>query len=437
VITGMLLAAGCGALVAAHLAVRVGVQRQGFTASEAFVLGHWPFILLNCVLLALTGGHEWSALDSFAPGVLATSAWIVVGGLASFVVGSWLGAISPAARKRHALEPNAGLVLVVGAALAFIGAWASIENLELFRGGGWESRSTSLILAAQFAAPGVALCVVSAFNRALSKGARTLATIVALAGVGCASLEWSRRLGIVVVAAVLVLWPTLKRRQIPRSFVLAAVPVLVALAIAGMVWRMRIGYGVSLADLGHGHGLAAVLDAYGGSLWLEASAFSGLMVVVERFGLATFAGGGSLLLPFLFWIPRAYFPWKPEAFELGGMLATPYSIGPSLYGEVLVNFTVIGVFPFIALLGFVLKRLDLRFCAPSLSPAVLSLYVLFVFDTIFLVRGSFANMVEPMLLHLVVPLIVLTAVSAVYGRRSTLFRTAGGTESRRGHTGTK
>ena len=41
---------------------RSGMNKQALTMSEAFVIGHWPFLFLNGVLLWLYGGVDWTSI---------------------------------------------------------------------------------------------------------------------------------------------------------------------------------------------------------------------------------------------------------------------------------------------------------------------------------------------------------------------------------------
>jgi oligosaccharide repeat unit polymerase len=216
------------------------------------------------------------------------------------------------------------------------------------------------------------------------------------------SWEWSRRAALVIAAAVLLGHHLLRHGFIRRIHIFLMAPLLLTIAIFLLVYRVTVITGSPIDAVATKGLIAYFLD----KLWLEASAFSAQLYIVKNFGLDSFLGGESLLAPFMFWIPRAVFPWKPNAFFLGDIIGTEYTIGVGLYGEIAANFTVMGVVPCLWFLGYVFKRLDLYFQDSGRRALHVMLYVMFVFDVIFFVRGTFNAMVVPLLTHVAIPAIM-------------------------------
>ena len=406
------LVAGAIALLVLQRAVGVGLPRRAFGIGEAFVLGHWPFLFLGAALLLLTGGRDWASLDGFEPAAVRTAAAIVAGGLAAFVAGCWLGSV-PAGRvvggRNH--EASVAGVLPVALAMTAVGAAAAVLNAPVLSTVAWAERSGALLVAAELLVPAAALAAVIAFRRGYHWAGRAAALAALVVAIGLMTTGWSRRPLIVACIAVMLVVPTVRRGWLPRRLLLLLVPVMLLLAVGAFFWRYEVWHPGTL-DPGVRRDAAGLASTYSRSLWLETSSFSALVLVVEEYGLTSFKGGGSLAMPLLFWVPRSVFPAKPVAFELGEMLGTPYSIPPSIYGEVLVNLTVVGLVPFMAALGFLARRIDRAGTSSAISDGARAIYLVLVLDAVFVPRGSFHTMVMPMVVHGLVPLAALRALAA-------------------------
>lgn len=383
---------------------RIGVPRRAFSSSESFVLGHWPFLFLNLVILFHTGGNDWTALTRFDPKTLTTAQWVVALGLVGFLIGG-ISAVSLWSMKKTRilrLEAGDNTVLRVGIFLAVIGLAATLPNVIAMRLEGPQARSTALLAIGELLIPGVLLCYLTARNRNVRIPARFITGVLSVVGVAVLLFRWSRRPLLVSIVGILLLGSVRRRGFFDRRLLFVAAPALLALAVLALIWRNVVVYDYDLSQVT----LAGIATYYADVVWLEASAFSALMLVIQTHGLFEADGGGSLLLPLIFWIPRAIFPAKPEAFDLAADLGTPYNIGPSIYGEALANLTILGLVPFMALLGFGFKTLDIAACRRRLSGPGPALYILLLLDIIFLVRGYFHTMLTPITLHFLGPLVL-------------------------------
>jgi len=390
-------------LVLIHWGMRIGTPRHAWTSSESFVLGHWPFLFLNLLILRFTGGFDWTALERFDPSTLTTAQMVVALGLLSFL----LGGLATVALQRTggvkllAMEASTGSTVRIALLLTIVGLAATIPNAIAMSLRGPEARSTMLLAMGELLVPGMLLSYIVMREGRFQVCLRLLMAVLFLTGLFTLAFNWSRRPIMVVVAGVLVLGFVRRRGYFDRRLFVVVGPALLLLAVGAFLWRNIFVHEQEL------YGVVGVVEYYAGALWLEASAFSALMWVVDSNGLLQVSGGGSLLLPLIFWIPRAIFPAKPLAFDPGRELGTPYSVGPSIYGEVLANVTVLGLVPFMVLLGFIFKWLDLSAARQRLTGTGSTLYVLLIFDALFLVRGSFHTMFTPIVLHVFAPLVLV------------------------------
>jgi hypothetical protein len=404
------LAAIAVALLCAHRLVRRGTTAGGLSATESFLFGNWVFIVGNAVIVSATGGRQWTSLDVYARGAGNAAGGVVCLGLAAFVLGATL-VRRPCSRPRTSrtggAAPSAsGDMLAAGLVMVVIGTAAAVANFARVSGLGRGEASPALIGLSQVLVPGVLFCWFSARERRLPAILRAAGLALASAGLTAMTLGWSRRPLLVAAAGVMFGGSMAREGRISRRRLLLALPVAGVLVVGTLVSRLVLTFGVPASHILE----EGLVEFYLSRVWLEVSAFSALVFLVEEFGLWTFLGGESVVSAFLFWVPRQVFPEKPDAFDLRAYLGTPYTVGPSIYGELLVNFSVVGMAVAMALLGYLLKRIDLRWGAQVRSSAAAVVYVMFVFDTAFLPRGSFHAMAVPLMVHSVVPLLVLGVI---------------------------
>lgn len=404
ILTTQSLFLSAGFLLILHLGANFGLRPRAFSASESFVLGHWPFLFLNLLILHFTGGFDWTALNRFDPDSLATAQLVAALGLASFLLGGLIAVTLQRTGRMRFLETQAPVETTARVAvfLTILGLAATIPNVIAMASQGPAARSTILLALGHFLVPGGLLCFVVARDRSFRKRTRWIFFALCVASMIVLAFNWSRRPLVVTVAAVLMLMAARRKGYFGRWLFAALLPLLMLLAAGALVWRDVFVHGQEI------YSVSDIANHYTNALWLESSAFSALMLVVDTHRPLQMNGDNSLLLPFIFWIPRAIFPEKPSAFDPGIALGTPYSIGPSIYGEVLVNVTVIGLVPFMMLLGLFLKWIDLIAARRRLQDSAAALYALLILDAIFLVRGSFHTMFTPMLLHFLIPLFLFS-----------------------------
>lgn len=406
-------------LLAVQQASRHACRRSGLFSCETFILGNWAFVFLHGVVLYFTGGKDWGALKHYTFGHVLTASSIVALGLLCFAAGAWLGAESwmrrgslgsfrkpemaaaPKPLDDSEVPGERKLVGLLGISLAMIGSAASFIDTSQVMGQGLEGRSSALLMLAQLVVPGIVFCLFMAVSRRSSWLVRIPFAALALLSMVSAAGQYSRRPVIVAAACCLFLWTFTRRGFIKRRYLFTALPVLWVLA-AGFLFARRILYYQYNPE---GISVEAVFNFYLDKLWLETSAFGGLMYIVKHFGVTEFLGGESFWALFVLWIPRSIFPSKPLGFDLVTFMdhPYPYNLPPTLYGELLINFSLFGIIPALLLMGFVLKRIDLRAMRSSSITARL-VYLMFLFDIIFVVRGSFTPMMFPLLLHALLPL---------------------------------
>jgi TRAP-type mannitol/chloroaromatic compound transport system permease large subunit len=90
----------------------------------------------------------------------------------------------------------------------------------------------------------------------------------------------------------------------------------------------------------------------------------------------------------------------------------------------MISFSILLVMPFFFVMGYVVKRIDLYALWDAKTDLAKAIYTVFVFDMIFVVRGSFNAMVQPLLIHAIIP-IGLIALFATLRQRSLVPRRVG------------
>jgi hypothetical protein len=400
-------------VVFAGWAVRVGTPRDSLSVSEAYIFGHWPFIVLGTVLMAAGRVPDW-AVGAVDPVTTSLASLVVIVAVVSVTVGSLVvGSTRRAAPAStvtgERVEDSAWVSVTTAAALAAPAAVATVVNFRLLSSGGFDARMNELIVLALLLVPAGVIATQVATRRNVPMAVRVVAIVVVLGVLALTTMEWSRRLAIVTVGAALLVVGGRDEQVLSRRRVVVLAPVVAALAVAGLAVRLLYHHGERLLDIA----ATGYAERYLSALTMESSAFSGLVVVIKDFGLWSFHGPGSLVAAFVFWLPRELFPWKPESFNLGQHLGTPYSVAPTVYGEALVDLSIVGLVPFCLLLGASLKYLDTWLFAHASRPVVRCVHAVLILDAVFLVRGSFQTMALPMIVHSVSPILVAWAVRNV------------------------
>lgn len=406
------MAGGAIFLLLMHRLARRSVPRGTITATEAFVFGHWPFFYLNAAIVAITGGYEWGTVNriGWKPFLLAGLCGAI--GLTAFMTGAAVAEVRYRQWKQRyrILTDNRTSLIVAGVIMAAVGLLSIFINYRLATDVGFEGRRTELLALADLAVPGLLLIFGFANHPRSHAVARMWAWGIFLCAAPLLMFAWSRRPLLLIVSAVILCRPLLRTGRIPRSRVLFVILAVTAASILLVIVRTVSYWGFDTQRILQGRG---VLEWYSSVLWIETSSFSAAAWVVDEFGLMNTAGLGSLIQPFIFWIPRAFFPAKPVGFEIGGLLGLPYTIGPSLYGEVIYDASIVGLVPILMFLGYVVKSIDLRFLRTrNPSAAYRLVYFMFVFDVVFVVRGNFVAAVIPMLVHCVLAAAIVWTISS-------------------------
>ncbi|MBN4076842.1 oligosaccharide repeat unit polymerase [Mariprofundus ferrooxydans] len=374
--------------------------------SEMFIIGHWPFLFLNGVVLWITGGKDWTNLALYQTWHLLVAIALIAIGLAFFLLGGKLAVRSqnPAPKIKQVIESNGWALLLTGLILACISVYAAWVNLAVLQSpnGGRENRSMAMLALIWWMVPAVLCLYFSALDKSLPRFIRTFAMLAALFTLYSMSWNWSRTPIIVTVSALFFSHFVINHGYINRRHFYGLIPLLIVLAVALLTYRVTVMYSFKLDEVAS----SGIFMHYLDKIWLDSSAFSALMGLIKVAGLFNFEGGSSLVFPFFSWLPRSLFPWKPEAFHAEDILNLHYTMGPSVYGEIMVNLTVLGVPLIMLLLGYLFKRIDLSFHQTNQAPIFIIFYLILVMQTLFLARGSFSSMMSPMVVQTLFPFLL-------------------------------
>jgi len=408
---GLILLVLCGiALFTAQQMARAGIPRQAFSMSEAFVIGHWPFLFLNGVVLWLTGGTDWTQMTMYETWHLLTAIGLIIMGLFFFLLGGRfaLRLESSADILKYKVIHHRWALFLTGLVLAVISIYAAWVNLEILQSpiGGREGRSMAMLALIWWMVPAALLLYITGLDTSMPWFVRLLALSCGLFTLYAMSWNWSRTPIVVTVATMAFSAFVLKHGYINRKHFFMLIPLLVLMVVALLSYRVVVMYGSSITDVASNGLFAHYIDR----IWLDSSAFSALMGLIKVDGLFHFDGGGSLIFPFLSWLPRALFPWKPEVMYTGDILGLTYTMGPSVYGEILINLTMLGIPVIMILLGFIFKRIDLNFHHRNPAPILMVFYMILLMQAVFLVRGSFGAMASPMVVQTLFPFLLYFAI---------------------------
>lgn len=417
----ILLSAAC-LLIAVQYSARFGLPRGAFSLSESFVISYWLFFFLNGLILWVTGGKDWTSLNLYGQ-ELVPAVLLVMCGLAFFsfgglcAVGSFKQNVwqtyAPPSSPRPLGRAEMQIMFTVGAILMCVGAFTSIKDyLDTAQANfSFADRNTVLIGISKLLVPGFVFLYYSVRSKVLRLPTRLIGYALLVIGAIAFLPQESRRMGIVALAAVVFLSRVrivgyIKNTSLRRFALVMAVLVPLMLLFRMFVATKSTGF---LAAAG-----GNVFKYYLSKLWLESSALSAYMVCIKHYGYASFMGGGSFLSAFVFWIPRGIWPGKPDAFDISGILNVNYTIGTSLGGEILANFTVVGIPIFMFIFGFIVKYADIRVLySRRISFMGRSLYVMALFNMLFLSRGAFQAMAVPLIVCWLVPLVLVSVFKVI------------------------
>jgi len=398
------------ALFSAQQMARSGLPGQALSMSEMFIIGHWPFLFLNGVVLWITGGKDWTNLALYQTWHLLVAIALIAIGLAFFLLGGKLAVRSqnPAPKIKQVIESNGWALLLTGLILACISVYAAWVNLAVLQSpnGGRENRSMAMLALIWWMVPAVLCLYFSALDKSLPRFIRTFAMLAALFTLYSMSWNWSRTPIIVTVSALFFSHFVINHGYINRRHFYGLIPLLIVLAVALLTYRVTVMYSFKLDEVAS----SGIFMHYLDKIWLDSSAFSALMGLIKVEGLFHVEGGGSLIFPFVSWLPRSLFPWKPEDFHAKDILNLPYTMGPSVYGEIMVNLTILGLPLIMLLLGYLFKRIDLSFHQTNQPSIFIIFYLILVMQTLFLIRGSFGAMASPMVVQTLFPFLLYFSI---------------------------
>ena len=378
-----------------------------FTGSSAFLLGGWFFIVFNALLTHFGFARGWGKLLLIEDPFLYTQAAIIaIVGMIFFTLGTFFSPL-PTAPPGFTLTPlvkKDKTILLIVAILFFIpGNWAAVYSYnEVLLSSYWD-RTTAIVTISNLIVPAALISVIGVIT-SVKRGMGSLLFfgIILTISISGLMLLWSRRAVLGIIFVTLLVLYARKFGKPSQKVIFILFPLLVAGAIILAFYRAYVFFQTSPLDMS----FAEMMETYLEVIWLESSSFAALMFSAGPESDNELLYGSSFLAAFIFYIPRAIFPDKPYSYDLGTAIGDlQYNLPASFYGETIANFGVIAVPVTAFVLGYFIKKIDLKFYAKPRNIFELSIYLLFVFNMFFMVRGSFSTVVSSIVITCVLPLI--------------------------------
>ena len=394
-------------IIASYFINRGLNERKIISASLAFLVGHWFYIIFNALLGVQGFSHAWGVrLFEENASLLISTSLVTIIGIFFYMLGVF-ACSKPLNWSKHSIiniRLSEKYILYIVALLFYIpGSYAALLSYQQAINLSFWERTTSLVSIADLIIPVVLIGFVGVATSLKLKKINIsviIFSIIIIVSVSSLLLLWSRRalLGVFFVL-IMVLYERRYNKPSIRVFYYM-VPLMFLGAIFLAFNRSSLYF-----DSGRVFDLSLLSSDYLKNLWLESSAFSSLMYSIEIYESQELLLGSSFFAAFIFFIPRAIFPDKPYSYELSSSLGDlQYNLPASFYGEVIANFGFIGV-PILAfILGYTLKKIDYMYYNKPRNFFEFAIYMLFIFQLFFLVRGSFSTVFSAIFITCIMPL---------------------------------
>lgn len=369
-----------------------------------FLLGNWVFIVMNLFLIKLDIVPDWAVYITNNNNSMYKTSIIICIGLVFFSIGSMQATTKNTLKKeRVPLMPLSAkqikILLFLGIFFSIISLYSSFYINQQVESSGFEGRTAIFVNLAYLSTTACALFAIIFFcDRYIRLGSKIILIVIMSYIIYHMMTSWSRR-PLIVFFMSLLGWFVYKRK-LSMVYLYSVFPIMLFFSIGLLYYRIFLYYSVQIDWLD----FSSLIEQYvKEKLWMETSAFSCMMYVVDHIENTKYLYGSSFVSGLIFWIPRILFPTKPIGFEISEQLNITSSMPVSLYGEIMINFSVYSI-PFVMyFIGFIFKRIDIYMMVKNNDPVVFMLYCIAVFNTLFLARGSFNTIVVPIQIQAIMP----------------------------------